>query len=256
MSELKGRHALVTGAGQGVGEGIATALAKAGANVAVVEINPDTGQRVADELATLGVKTVFIECDVSVPEQAEAAVADTVAAFGGLDILVNNATGARPHDPQVSVLKQTLERFDRMYSIDIRGSYSFMVAAFPHLRASEHGRIINLTSCAGTERSAGFAAYATMKEGLRALTGVTAKEWGKYQITANCICPVVASPGLLQWHADNPEIAQQQMAMVPLGRLGDAETDIGSVVVFLASDKGSYITGQTLHIEGGMTIHA
>ena len=138
---------------------------------------------------SLGAGSLAVECYIGDAAQVSAAVDATAAAFGGVDILVNNATGARQHDAFRPMLEHTLEQFERQLRVDVLGSFQFMQACHPHLRASGAGRVVNLSSSAGTERGAGFAAYSSAKEALRALTGVTAREWGRHAITVNSLCP-------------------------------------------------------------------
>jgi len=238
-----------------MGRGIALAMAKQGAAICIAEIDPSTGKNTAAEIAELGVSAMAIECDASQPDQIESAVAAAVAELGRLDVLVNNATGASPESFR-PVLEHTLEHWDRQLAVDVRGSFVAMKSCFPHLRASGAGRVISICSLAGSERSWGFAAYAAAKEALRALTGVVAREWGEHGITANVICPTAITPSTAGYMERHPEVADQQLASVALGRHGEPEADIGRVAAFLASEAAGYVTGQTLWVDGGAVIHA
>lgn len=256
MSRLEGRVAFVTGGGRGVGQGIARALAKEGARIALAEFDPETGPSAAEDLKAQGTDAIWIPCDVSQRPAVEAAVEQVCDEFGGLDILVNNATGARPDTAFRKLLEITDDQIETQLGVEIWGAVYCMQTCHPHLKQSDSGRVINLCSSAGTERGAGFAIYAAAKEALRALTGVAAKEWGRDGITVNALCPTAATAATERWSKENPETFQEHLRGVPLGRMGDPERDIGRVAAFLASDEARYMTGQTLWVDGGSVIHA
>ena len=256
MGTLEGKVAIVTGAGRGVGRGIALALAKQGAAVCVAEIDPATGAESAAELSALGGRAIFQRCDVSREEEVQECVARTFRDLGRIDILVNNATGARQEDASRPLLEHSAEQFDRQFDVDVKGSFYFMRACFPHLRDSGAGRIVNLSSLAGSERTESFAAYAAAKEALRALTGVAAREWGRDGITVNSLCPTAITEATAGWLEAHPEQAAAQTAITALGRLGDPERDIGRYVAFLVGPDAGFVTGQTLWVDGGQVIHS
>jgi NAD(P)-dependent dehydrogenase (short-subunit alcohol dehydrogenase family) len=255
LGKLDGRVAFITGGGQGIGNGIALALAKDGAGICIAELDPQRGKAAAEELAALGVPAIAVSTDASRREQIEEAVAITVSDLGRLDILVNNATGAGP-DSFRPLLEQTSEQWDRQLAVDVKGSFHCLQACFPHLRDSGVGRVISICSEAGSERAWGFAAYSAAKEALRALTGVVAREWGEHGITANVICPTAITPATAGYLEANPEEARASLASKAMKRHGEPETDIGGVAVFLASDAAGYMTGQTLWVDGGHVIHS
>ncbi len=254
-AKLDGKVAIVTGGGQGIGRGIALALAREGAAISIADINSETGSDTAREVEKIGPRALATVCDVSVREQVENTVASTEAALGGVDILGNNATWTARAGGMKPLLEHTEEDFDRHFAVALKGSFHFMQACFPHL-AKRGGKIINLASSAGSERMVGFAAYAAAKEAVRALTGVAAREWGGQGIQVNVICPSAASPSSEQFFLEHPEILERALAASPIGRLGDPEIDIGRAVVFLASSDSDFITGQTLWVDGGNTIHS
>jgi NAD(P)-dependent dehydrogenase (short-subunit alcohol dehydrogenase family) len=183
-------------------------------------------------------------------QQIAATVAAAVEWFGGIDILVNAAIAPF----QVQPLEDcTVEVMQDMLHSGLIGVTTFMQAAFPHLRDSGHGRIINFGSSAGINGSAGYGVYAPVKEGVRAITRVASREWGKHGITANAICPYANSPSWAKWSDDNPGMADLAVSHTSVGRIGDCELDVGAAAVFLASDAAAYTTGHTLMVDGGQS---
>ena len=140
--------------------------------------------------------------------------------------------------------------------VDVKGSFYFMRACFPHLYRSEAARVVNISSCDGSEFTPYMAAYSTAKEALRALTGSIAKEWGVHGITVNCVCPTAATEGIAEYWRQYPDQYESFLSKIPLGREGDPDKDIGRGLVFLVGPDASYITGQTLNIDGGCVSHA
>ncbi|MEV5845393.1 SDR family NAD(P)-dependent oxidoreductase [Streptomyces sp. NPDC051985] len=251
---LKDKVALVTGAGQGVGRDTAIAMTQAGARVAVIDLNGDNAAKVAAELADHGAPGIGITCDVSKRAQVDAAVAATVAEFGGLDILFNGA-----HNLRV-VTSPFMETDEELLNTHLHsgfyGTYYFMQAAYPHLK--EHGgAVINVGSGAGVKGNAEHLAYAATKEAIRATTRVAAREWGKDGIRVNTICPAAwDTPGMLLGPASADEATKQHMlSMIPVRRFAGGD-ETASVAVFLASDAASYMTGHTLMVDGGSNIDA
>ena len=250
MGKLDGKIAIVTGAGQGIGRGIALALAKEGTAVVVTGRTYEKCLRTADEIKALGGRALPVACDVGRREQVNAAVAATVKEFGTVDILVNSAQAKRDN---VAFEDTTDDDMALALESGLLGTFYFMQACFPYFK--EHGgKIINFGSAAGTEGATGWTAYAAAKEGIRAITRVAAREWGKYKINVNAICPLANSPNFLAWAETSPDMVNIMLMMVPMGRAGDCETDIGRAAVFLASPDSDYITGHTLAVDGGQTI--
>lgn len=246
---LKGKVAIVTGAGQGVGRGIALALANEGATVVVVGRTLEKCTRTAEEIVAAGGVSRAIACDVGIREQVEAVISETVATFGTIDILINNAQAARP---MVS-FEDTTDKDMAIALKGMNGTLYFMQASFPYLKESR-GAVINLGSVAGIRGDEGFTAYAAAKEGVRALSRVAAREWGKYGIKVNVICPFSESPGVEYMIDTVPGFIDELTASTSLKRLGNSQQDVGRTAAFLASDRGSYITGQTINIDGGIWI--
>ncbi len=258
MGRLDGKVVIVTGGGGGVARGMTVALAKEGAELSIVELHADRGDEAKREVEKQGGRVISIACDVSDRVQVDAAVAETLERLGRIDVLVNNATGVTLSTSNLSFMDHTEADFDRILGVDVKGSFHFMQACFPHFKAQGGGKIINFSSGAGTERMAGFVAYASAKEGVRALTGVAAREWGEFGINVNVICPAALTPGMkkfVETHPD-PEFKRMALGNRPIARLGDPEQDIGRVVAFLASAESDYLTGQTFWVDGGSSIHA
>lgn len=248
MSRLEGRIALVTGAGRGIGRGVALALAREGADVAVVERVAETAESVAAELTELGVRAIAIACDVSARAACEAATRQTVGDLGGLDVVVNNAGWS---DREMPLLEVDDALMQKTFEINTMGTFWFMQASHPHLVARGGGSIINFASAAGTAGRAGHGPYAVAKEAVRGLTRVAANEWGPDRIRVNVICPFAQSPGVAAWAETNPASYEATLRQIPLRRAGDCEQDIGRAALFLASDDSAYVTGQTLMVDGG-----
>ncbi len=249
MPRLSKKVALITGAGQGVGRGIALAMAREGADIAVVELHPETAASTAEELCSLGVRALAIPCDVASRAACESAVEATVAELGRLDILVNNAGWSQTSVP---LLQVNDEQFDRTLKINTLATFWFMQACHPHLIARGGGSIINFGSGSGTFGLPGEGPYAAAKEAIRGLSRVAANEWGAEGIRVNVICPFANSPGMEMWSQIDPEAFASTVRKIPLRRVGDCEKDIGRAAVFLASEDAAYVTGQTLMVDGGM----
>lgn len=245
---LAGKTALVTGAGQGIGRGIALAMAAEGAAVAVVELDERSGSRTAAEIEKLGGRALAVRCDVRVRAEVQAAVAAVVAEFGALDVLVNNACAAATDVPLVDVSDDDMAL---AWQSGVLGSLYLMQSCHPHLRGRKSS-VLNVGSIAGVQGMAGCAAYGPAKEAIRSLTKVAAREWGPEGIRVNCLCPNADSPARRRWREEHPEIAAgAEIENIPLGRVGDCERDIGGAAVFLATAEARYITGHTLMVDGG-----
>ena len=247
MGKLDNKIAIVTGAGQGVGRGIALAISKEGAAVVIAELNKDAADRTVEEIKALGGRALAVACNVRKKDEVYAAVAATIKAFGTVDILINNAQALHPN---VLLEDTTDDDMALAYESGVMATFHFMQACFPHFK--EHGgKVINFGSGAGTEGQIGYASYGSNKEAIRGLSRVAAHEWGKYKINVNVICPEASSPGFKWWMENCPEEANAKIAANPMGRIGDCEMDIGRSVVFLASPDSDYINGQTIMVDGG-----
>jgi NAD(P)-dependent dehydrogenase (short-subunit alcohol dehydrogenase family) len=246
MHGVEGRVVIVTGAGQGIGRGIAHHLGKGGASVVVAEWKPDRMQRTVDELTGLGVPVLGVECNVNERDQIEEMVAATVKRFGSVDGLVNNAQTFRPMAPVADVSEDDIDVF---YRSGVKGTLWSMQAVHPHMEACGWGRIVNFASSMGITGGRGFAAYNASKEAIRALTRTAAREWGAAGIVVNAIAPAAAShhgPA-----AQQSEGYRQFVENCPMGRQGDPELDIAPIALFLCSDACRYLTGHTFMADGG-----
>ncbi len=246
--ELDGKAAIVTGAARGIGKGMATALLKAGAMVTITDVRQETLDQTSRDFDSLpGARHLAIIADGTSDDDVKSAVEKTVEAFGRIDVLINNAqtsvTGVNLEDQSVD---------DVMNGIDsgFLASFRYMKACFPYLKQSQ-GTVINFASQAGLLGNVGMVGYNAAKEANRALTRTAAREWAQYNITANNIIPGMLTEGSKEFFEANPEHYKYSLANIPLGRLGDPEKDAGALVVFLASEGGHYLTGDTFNIDGG-----
>jgi len=247
VGTLDGRAALVTGSAQGIGRGIALALAREGASVAVVDRNAEGAAHVAREITGFGGRAISIGCDIRESAQVDAAVEQTVAAFGGLTILVNNAMAARVGVPFEQTTDDDLLLAFRTGPI---AAFYFMRAAFLHLRDRD-GRVINIRSGSEIQGLVGFASYISAKSAVGGLTRAGAREWGRSGITVNAIAPFSLSPSAKAHFDARPEELGAALSTLSIPRTGDAETDIGRAAVYLAGPDAGFITGCTITVDGG-----
>lgn len=244
---LSGQTAIVTGAGTGIGQGIAVAMAKQGARIVIVGRTRETLEETRRKIEAAGSAALIVQGSIADPELAPRVMAEAIAAFGQIDVLVNNGHTFSPPLP----LDQTPED-DLRQHIDsgFYGTWYFMQAAFPHMK-ERGGSIINFGSMAGVQGWALFAPYAATKEAIRGLSRSASRDWGQYKIRVNVIVPSSHSK-IADEYFSAPGALEAAEAGIPLGYLGDPELDIGGVAVFLASADSRYVTGQTLHADGGM----
>lgn len=248
MGILDGKVALITGAGQGIGRGIALALAKEGANIAVLGRTESKLITTCAELEALGVRAEPITCDVSDMDALAPAVDKTVELFGGVDILINNANASALG----SLLEIDLEEVDKAFSTNPLAALRLMRACHPHMKARGGGAIVNMVSSAAVRwDTSGYGAYAASKEAMRSFTRTAASEWGPDNIRVNAVAPHAKSPALAWWADNRPEEAAEFVKTIPLGRIGECEEDIGRAVLFLVGPDAGYLTGATIPLDGG-----
>jgi len=247
MSKLVGHVAIVTGAGQGIGRGIAVVFAKEGAKVAIVDRNAETCAEVTEYIRYLGYEAIAIICDVGDSTQVEAMVKKVGDEYGSIDILVNNA---QRYVPRRLVEEIEDEDWDKSIQVGLKSTCYCCKAVFPYMK-EKGGKIINMCSGGGLIGVEGRAVYCATKEAVRAFSKTVAREWGKYKIHVNVICPAAITPATMFMKNTDPEEYARMVEGAALGRWGDPENDIGRVAVFLASSDSDYMTGQTLVVDGG-----
>jgi NAD(P)-dependent dehydrogenase (short-subunit alcohol dehydrogenase family) len=249
MSLLASKVAIVTGAGSGVGRGIAIALARNGASVVASSRTVAKCETAVAEIEAAGGTAIAVECDVTRPAHIAACVQRAIDAYGGIDILVNAAD-----DPRVDVpfLDLTEEVMDASWQTGVMGTVRCMQACVPHMLERGEGAIVNIASGAGLLAPVGMAAYSAAQEAIRSLTRTAAVELGPMGIRVNVICPVASgSESLDRWIVRDPERLAAYVANTPLRRVGDPVDDVGEGVVFLCGPQSRYVTGTTLMLDGG-----
>ncbi len=246
MGMLDGKVALVTGAGQGVGQGIALALAAEGAKVAVTGRTLAKVEHSAALIAARGGEALALACNVKDPAALAHVVDATVARFGGLNILVNNAQEV----PLGKLQDLTDAQVEAGWESGPMATFRLMKLCHPHLKGD--GSIVNLASSAAMRWDmSGYGAYAAVKDAIRQFTRAAACEWGVDNIRTNVILPHATSPGLKGWIDANPAEAQAFFATIPLRQVGDCEADIGRFVAMLCSPACHYVNGQSIALDGG-----
>ena len=241
---LKDRKAIVTGAGQGIGRSIALKMACEGADVVIAEVNPDSGSQTQKEVEALGRKALFFPVDVADQRQVKGMVEEVLRIWKRIDILVNNAG----FDRGATLLKVKEEDWDAVLGVHLKGSMNCIQAVGPHMIENRYGKIVNISSIYG--KSGGIAAisYSSAKAGIIGLTKSVARELGRYQINVNAVLPgLILTPTIAK-------MAEKYKNMIidhtPLGRIGQPE-EVANVVVFLASDEASFMTGASVEVTGG-----
>lgn len=248
---LDGRVALVTGGNRGLGYAIAQALAEAGASVAIVCRTAAAAETAAAALSQLtGRECRGFACDVTQPEEVQALVDLVIADFGQVDILVNNAG----LNVRGAIEDLTLDQFRSVQETNVTGPWLMCRALATHFKQRQQGRVINLGSALSIISMPDRSAYSTSKGAVLQLTRTLALEWAPFNITVNCILPGPFHTEMNRTLSENPEVYKLFLAKIPLGRWGNPE-ELGVLVVFLASDAASFITGAGIAIDGGWTVH-
>jgi meso-butanediol dehydrogenase/(S,S)-butanediol dehydrogenase/diacetyl reductase len=246
MKMLESKVALVTGAGQGVGQGIAFALAEEGAKIAAAGRTLAKLEKTCSRIRDRGGEALAVECDVKILDSLQNCVEQVVAMFGSINILVNNAQQV----PLGNLHKVTDESFEAGWQSGPLATFRLMKLCYPYLKGN--GCIINLASSASKRWDlSNYGAYAAVKEAIRCLSRAAACEWGVDNIRTNVIVPHAKSPGLKWWIEKNPEESAAFIKSIPMRRVGECEEDIGRFVALLCTDAAGYVNGQTIGLDGG-----
>ena len=249
MGNLQGKVAVVTGAGQGIGEGIAKVFAKAGAAVVVATRSAGNGQATVDAIEQNGGTACLIQTDVGKHDQVDAMVAATVERYGRLDIMVHNAAVY----PVRTIDELSDADLDMTLAVNLKAAFWLTQASLPHFRRQGGGRLLFTSSVTGpTVAMPGTAHYAATKAGMNGFIRTAALEYARENITVNGVEPGYIRTPAMEALGDEAEIAEMAQS-IPLGKLGDPE-DIAHTMLFLASDEAAYITGQTIVVDGGSTL--
>jgi 3-oxoacyl-[acyl-carrier protein] reductase len=243
--QLAGRTAFVTGGAQGIGAAVVRAFAGAGARVCVADIDGERARALAGDV---GGGAIGVACNVAKRDDVERAVAVAIARFARIDILVNNAGIIRP----AMLHKMTDEEWNAVLDVHLAGSFHGLQAVAPAMMERRYGRIVNVTSTAGVQGTIGQINYSAAKAGIVGLTMSAARELAPYNITVNAVAPGAATPMTETIRTDS-RFRDKYLARIPLGRWAEP-AEIAPVFVFFASDAASYVTGQVLAADGGMTI--
>jgi len=252
LFDLTGKKALVTGAGIGIGRGCAEALAMAGADVAIIDINMDTAEWTASEIRAKGRQAIAVRCDVSDEAQVGAMIAEVTGVFGNLDIAVNNAGISRA----VRDIEQTKANWDKVISVNLTGVWLCARAEARQMRSQNPagGKIINTASMAATIVSDGDGSYNAAKAGVVHLTHTLAAQWGSHNINVNCFSPSYTMTPNESYNSPE-EVRNNIRNLTPLGHV-QRPADLYGPIIFLASRASDYVTGQDLMVDGGHTLNA
>lgn len=247
---LEGRTALLTGVGSGLGRGLATSFAAAGAKVALVARSSAVPEALVQEIRAAGGTAAFLKGDITDPASIAQAVDETVATFGGIDIVVQIAAHGQSHlsRPLDDI---TLDEWDQHVAITLSGCYQVAHAAYPALKASGRGRLIAITSAHGLAGDASNPIYASLKGAIRGFAKALAKEWGDDGIAVNLFSPSSESESSKAYFALHPEAWEALRAAFPMRRMGDPAIDIAPAIVALAGEQFRFVSGQTIPIDGG-----
>jgi 3-oxoacyl-[acyl-carrier protein] reductase len=242
---LNGTIALVTGAAQGIGRDIALGLAKDGADVAICDVNLESAQKTAGDIEAMGRRSLALKANVAASADVTAMIDQVVEKFGRIDVLVNNAGITRDG----LILRMKDEDWDLVLSINLKGAFLCTKTALKHMTKQRSGTIINIASIVGAMGNAGQANYVASKAGLIGLTKTIAREYANRNVTANAVAPGFIDTAMTKALSD--QVRADLAKQIPLGRLGSSE-DVANAVRFLASPAAAYITGQVIHVNGGM----
>ncbi len=248
MKRLEGKVAVITGGGKGIGFGLAKAFAREGSNLVITGRNEGRLVEAKEKLEKeYGVNVLPIAADGADEEAIKRVVSAAIERFGRIDTLINNAQVSKSGLPLV---EHTREDLDLAINSGLYAAFFYMKECYPYLKESK-GSVINFASGAGLFGKLGQSSYAAAKEGIRGMSRVAAAEWGSDGIRVNVVCPLAMTESLQEWKENYPDLFQKTIQGIPLGRFADPVEDIGRVCVFLASDDASYVTGETITLQGG-----
>lgn len=250
MFGLTGRVAVITGSSRGIGRSIAEQMAKAGARVVVSSRKADACEKVAQAIRDAGGDAIVTPCNLADPAQLENLVDSTVARWGRLDILVSNAAVNPYFGPMA---KMPLDAFDKIMNCNVKANFLLCNRAAPHMAAGGGGSIIIVSSIGGNQGSGTLAAYGMSKAADFSLVKSLAIEWGPLGIRANCIAPGLIRTDFSRTLWENPALLKRVEEGTPVRRIGEPD-DVGGVAVFLSSRAAAYVTGQTIVVDGGLTV--
>ena len=246
---LKGKCAVITGASRGIGKCIATKFAKEGANVVInYRNNEEEALKVKQELEDLGSQVLVVKADVSELEQAENLIKEAKKEFGRVDILVNNAGITKDN----LIIRMKEEDFDSVIKTNLKGAFNCLKAVTPIMLKQKYGKIVNMASVVGVVGNPGQVNYCASKAGLIGMTKSLAKEIGSRNITVNAIAPGFIDTDMTKILSDDQK--KKILSQIPLNKFGNVE-DIANVALFLGSENSNYITGQVIHVDGGMAMY-
>lgn len=250
---LNNKIAVVTGAGSGFGEGIAHVFAREGARVMLADFNSTSGEKVASDIAAAGGQARFVRADVSKDADVAAMLAATLAAFGDVDIVVNNAGTTHRNRPMLEVDEA---EFDRIYAVNVKSIYLTARHFVPHFRQRGGGVFVNIASTAGVRPRPGLTWYNGTKGAVIVTSKSMAAELGPDNIRVNCVNPVIAATGLVaefMGAPDTPENRKKFLATIPMGRYSTPE-DVANACLYLASDDAAFVTGTSIEVDGGRCV--
>lgn len=250
LFNLSGKVAVITGASKGIGEAIAKIYGAAGASVVVSSRKKESVEQVANSIIENGGKAIAVACHMGNMQDVDRLVTETVSAFGGVDILVNNAATNPTFGPVVDTDEAA---FDKIMNVNVKGPFELSKKVYALMKEKKSGSIINISSVGGLRPEQGLGIYSMSKAALISLTKVMAKEWGADNIRANVICPGLIKTKFSEALWNNDKIMHTMMKMLPIKRVGTPE-EIAALALYLAADESAYCTGSVFTADGGFTI--
>jgi 3-oxoacyl-[acyl-carrier protein] reductase len=242
---MNGHTAVVTGGGRGIGKAISIALAKKGVNIVVVDVNEDIAKETASELQGYGIKSIAIKADVSNSSDVATIFENAVKTFGKVEILVNNAGITK----DALLLRMKEEDWDQVININLKGTFLCSKEAVKIMSKNRYGRIVNIASVVAFMGNPGQANYSASKAGIVGLTKTIAKEYASRGITVNAVAPGFITTAMTEALPDN--VKQEMLKAIPMNKFGTVE-DVANAVLFFSLPESGYITGQVIHVNGGM----